>query len=316
MSGPSFRRSPDALVALGAALMVMSAFFPWIEARTRSSEFRVTPGLESVLAPGTILVLFLLVVGLVVFVVNGFVGLLGAMAALWFNLSITFWLFGASAASWLPTGLLPDNPAASVELGAALGLTGSLVMLAGVALHLAERTWNFHAPSINSWTFIFGAALALIAIVSRSVPWITLEAVNFEWELAADAIPIVGDLISGTLLVVAVIAMLVGTVGGRTIGLLGVIAGAALFGLSLLGALSGSLLERAGAELAERAGLDIDVVTASMLAPAAFALVAVGTIALSAWGLPGRSPAASTQIPTDGQAPTPDAGPSNNDAAF
>lgn len=282
----SLRSSGDALVIVGAIVVVASAFLPWLTARSRTDSLSFAPATEPVLAVGTWIVLAAVVVGSIVFIVRRMVGVVACASAIWFNVSLIYWLLGSTVATWLPSEVLPNNLTASVQAGAAVGLAGSSLALAGAAVHCTERTWPVRAPRIESWTFLGGVGVALVALAGRNMPWIDITAEDFRWVLAVDAVPGIGDVIGLILLVVAGASLVTAVSRWRAPAIVTIVSGVVMLAVAVIAVASGALVERAGAEIAAQiVARDVDVesrVEALLIAPAWFAATGVLAIIIGA----------------------------------
>lgn len=277
-------RAADVLIVLGAMIIVASAFLPWLHARSRTESFSYAPATEPVLAIGSWIVLVFVVGGASAFVVRRSAGVIACASAIWFNVSLVYWLLGSTVATWLPTEVLPDNLTASVQAGASVGLAGSSLVLVGAAVACSEQTWRFRAPRIESWTFLGGITVALVALAGRNMPWIDIAADDFRWILAVDAVPGVGDVISLVLLFIAGSALVTAVTRWLIPAVATIVAGIVTVGIALIGLGSGAVVERAGAEIAKQVvSRDVDVDTdidALLIAPAWFALTGILAIAI------------------------------------
>ncbi|MFK7918985.1 MAG: hypothetical protein AB8G14_12990 [Ilumatobacter sp.] len=282
------RHSGDALVTLGAGIVVVSAFLPWLRARSRTESLSFAPATEPVLAVGAWIVLGSILCGFVVFVGRRSVGVIACASAIWFNVSLLYWLLGATVATWLPAEVLPNNLTASVQAGASVGLAGSALVLVGAAIACAEQTWSIRAPRLESWTFLGGVAVALIALAGRNMAWIDITAEDFRWVLAVDAVPVFGDLISLVLLLVAASSLATAASRSRLAPIITVVAGVSTLAVAVVALGSGALVERAGDEIADQViARDVDVdskVEALLIAPGWFALTGLLAIVLGAAG--------------------------------
>ena len=286
------RRASDVLIVVGAATIAASAFLPWLRARSRTESFSFAPGTEPVLAIGSWVVLVAVVVGALAYIARRTVGVVACASAIWFNVSLVVWLLGSTVATWLPAEVLPDNLTASVQAGAAVGLAGSSLVLGGAALACSEQTWPIRSPRIESWTFLGGLGVTLVAMAGRNMPWIDIAAEDFRWVLAVDAVPGIGDLIGLVLLFLALTSLVTAVSRWQLPAVLTVIAGVATLVTSLLALVSGAVVERAGVEIADQiVARDVDVETqvdALLIAPAWFAATGALAIAVGVFSLRAR----------------------------
>jgi len=292
------------LIAIGTAISVISLFVPWFSGRTTSSEVVVSPILERALSGPTVVVAGAMVGGFVLYVIRGNVGLLGCAAALLFNTTLLIWLFGASLAAWIPSGILPTNPVVSLEVGVSSALMGSLLTLVGICVILVEQTWGRRSASLSSWQFLVGVAVACGALYGRGIPIVRAEASGFEWSFAADAVPILGDLLGFIGLAVALLALAAGVLRWRLGAVLLMIASAAYLLLAGVVVISGSLLERAGRTLADQFGVSGVEVSSLLAASGLAAAAAVGGLVLAVACMCGTRPLSVATVPGPGPDPS------------
>lgn len=205
---PRIEPTPKLVALVGGALCMLALVVPWFRAAGLSHTYLVTPASVPHLQAVVWLEFLLLLAGVVLLAVRSNPTLLGLVGALYLNTAGAVWVFGSKTSAFLPKDLLPDDFTVALEWGADIGLLGSILLMVGCCLVLAERTWpeqSFEAPD---WMLPLGVLAAVVLIVARDATWLRLQAPSFGWDLSADVIPLLGDALlifmaTGALLAVA-----------------------------------------------------------------------------------------------------------------
>jgi hypothetical protein len=248
------RSSSMVAIVAGGVLVGASLAFAWITAKNSVSDRSVIPLSNDVLQTGAWLLAGWVIVGIVVFVATGSPAVVGGAGALSLNLSAVVWMVG-SKASWIaPLDIVPDDAAIRLGHGASLGLVGSVLVVAGSALALADRTWSLPSVNLPRWTWPAALALILLNVLTRQIAWANVDTESATWAFDFGAIPVLGDglaaivLTSIGLLVVYVLRPQ-RWVAGAIVCMSAVAGVAAVIALTV-----SALTERAVRELLERIG--------------------------------------------------------------
>lgn len=201
------RSGPRMLALTGCGLVVLSAFIPWLDARSTTASYVLRPGANGYTGVPVWILLLTIVAGGALLVTKDLAAVLSAAATLWTITSVTAWSVGSKLATLIPNRVIPDNAELQTSLGIGFGLAGGLMIVVGCIGVLVEQTWpgahREHAP----WITPVGATLGLALLAVRDVGWLHLKASQFDWKLRVDAVPFFGDVLVLFLLVGAVLAL-------------------------------------------------------------------------------------------------------------
>jgi hypothetical protein len=195
--------------------------------------------------------------------------------------------------------VIPDQAGVALDWGAALGVIGGLLVVTGAVLVLTEDTWPAPVERPDGWRVASALGLVAVAAALRTVPWFTVDGGSFRWRADLAMVPVVGDILSLTLLAVTVLLVVSVVRFGRWMAVVLAGAGVVMGGLALLTLLAQAMLGEAASVLVDRVGVSVPVRAEVSWGPwLAFAFAA----ALVAYGVVGLRRAAA---PTTGSALVP-----------
>lgn len=235
------RSGPKLAAISGALLAITSVFLPWFHAAGLDRAYTVvpvaTPGLKGV----AWLEVLLLLAGAALLATKGVPSLLGCIGALWFNLTMTIWIFGSKASTLVPDSVLPGGLAVGLGLGTDVALVGALLIMAGTVMTLVEQTWEGRSAIKLGWQIPAGVTIAVALIVAREAAWLHLDADRFGWDITIDAVPLLGEALLIMLVIGALIAIMVSLVSHPWLRVAGLAVGAIIAVISLVGVLAQDL---------------------------------------------------------------------------
>jgi hypothetical protein len=236
------------LVAAGAAATVASVFVPWVFGRGLSNSYSFVPIRSTWTIPLAVVMCSGVLVGLVRLRAGTSVAVLGITAGAWSLVSLGVWVVAARIMALLPIDWLPDDSVVRVGPGATLGLAGGVMMLTGVVADLTGRTWRVELPVVVGWVQPVLWTLAIATLAVRQLPWIVVRTdVGVEWSLPIDVVPVLGDVLVISSVVLAAALLVVGLVPGRmpllVAGVMAVVTGVSALLALVLQWVGGRLIE-------------------------------------------------------------------------
>src|SRR4051794_14621271 len=253
------RRAGHPLTAVGALLAVVACFLPWVEAETEFAKFSIVPASADIIRGSVWVVVSALGVGLVVLVMRASVTLVGCALALYFSVSMAFWLLASRVAWLLPDQLVPDDAPARLGAGGTLAMVGALLGLAGCVVVLIEDTWKVETPRLPGWTLPTAVVVAFACLGVRHVPWFRVSGGSFDWSLGFDVVPLAGDVLSFTLLACAAMAVVAVLRPRRWVSSVIVVGGLVVTSMSMLTLAFNAVVVRASDAVLSRFGHLTDV---------------------------------------------------------
>jgi hypothetical protein len=250
-------RPSHVMCGAGAAAVMVSGFVPWITGTTAGTSFSLVPATTPYVRGAVVVALFGVVAGAAVFARRGSPAVLGLAGAVWLNASLGVWLVGWRLYRLVPLNVIPDQAGVALEWGAALGIVGALLVVTGAVLVLTEDTWPAPVERPDAWRIASALALVAVAAALRTVPWFTVDGGSLRWRADMAMVPVVGDILSLTLLAVTVLLVVSVVHFGRWTAVVLAVAGVVVGGLALLTLLAQAMLDEAANVLVDRVGVSI-----------------------------------------------------------
>lgn len=219
------RSGPRMLALTGCVLVVISAFIPWLDARSTTRSYSLMPGANSYTGVPVWILLLTLVTGGILLLTRDLAAVLSAAATLWTITSVLAWSLGSKLATLIPNRIVPGNAELQTSLGIGFGLAGGLMILVGCIGVLVEQTWPGASREHDPWITPVGATLGLGLLAVRDVGWLHLKASQFDWKLRVDAIPFFGDVLVLFLLVGAIFSLWLASFPRRWVSIVTALAG-------------------------------------------------------------------------------------------
>lgn len=185
------------LTGIGVVVMALSAVTPWASAQGGDDHWELSPTHTDVLRPATWLLLAVALAGGALHLSRSRrFAAAGGVAAIWLTFSLPIWLGGVKLGALMPSEALPDKAMISLEYGLILSILGSGLVLIACVGELLCATWTNNAsPSVPLPRLVLATALIALLLVSYTYGWLTIDASVTQWNVGADAIPFLGDVV-------------------------------------------------------------------------------------------------------------------------
>lgn len=189
----------------GIVAIFASTMFPWMRASFGDSNWKLGPLWTQEFRPSAILLLGLLVV-LGLLAAKGTLPLaaIALPAQVWGMFAGMFWLVGVGLQSLLPRSIVPDSVIPKSSFTILLAVIGSMMVSITV---LAESLGMLGNLMVRVYDLAFGIVVIVSVLIARDLPWVIVDVGVLEWRVGADAVPVLGGLVSLVAIAVAAIVL-------------------------------------------------------------------------------------------------------------
>lgn len=245
--------SVGSLAVVGLVMMLASAAFPWVRAQASSTSITLSPLGTEAFRPSAVLVLFVAVVGAVIFVVNRrTTALIGVAGSLWGTFAVIVWYLGLRLQWLLPDTILSNESAVQLTPAIALAIVGAALAVVATVADAVFATFRIRqVPRIPVVRLSLACTAVALLLWGRGFRWVVVDTARVSFAIGADSIPGIGDLVGVSILAIIVLVMISLVAPRRGIAISIMILATVVTMISTVGYAAGRVL-RGGVESALR----------------------------------------------------------------